>query len=88
MDTAVTLPNRTIIILQNQNYWLFDDKDTGNIVTDGYPRNYSELGDFGLIGDHVNASYLDNDHVYLINETDYVKLNSSLKVSFSFMDNL
>lgn len=80
VDSAVTLPNGTILMLQNQSYWLFDHEVTEDIVTDGYPRYYSDLGDFGLIGDHVDASYTDKNYVYLIYDTSYVKLNSSLKV--------
>lgn len=83
VDTAVTLPNGQILILQNEYYWLFDDMVTNNIVTEGYPQLYSELGDFGLIGNHVDASYTANNYVYLINDTSYVKLDSSLKVMYN-----
>lgn len=81
LDTAVPLLNGTALILQDENYYRFDS-NTSDIVTDEYPRRFSTLGDFGLIGDHVDAAYSDFDYIYLINETFYVKLNHSFNVRF------
>lgn len=82
VDSSVILPNGTILITKGRNYWLFDDKVTENIVTDGYPRHFSALGrGFREFEGHVHAAYSANDYLYLLGRFNYTKLNPSLEVS-------